>query len=192
MQLIIILIIAGIIGYFLSGSRYGEKIEQSTGKISETSESLLDRSKKWLRDRFGRQKPEENFVFWATGAGSAHFPQEFKDWLKGLTPEEAERFTRALASYADGLNFDLDELVSGEMDDKPALMQVFVEAVVVYSHEYRKAQEAQTEANKADKEKSTQKKGAEASQADGKAVAEKQPSRRKGAMEDTTQPASAA
>lgn len=192
MQLLIILIAAGVVGYFLSRSRYSENIEQTTSQISETSESMLERSKNWLGARFGRGGAKDKFVSWATGAGSDYFPQEFKDWLKDLTPEEAKRFTNALASYAEGLNFDIDELVSGDMQNKPALMQIFVEAVVVYSHEYRKAQEAQTEANQDEKEKVSQKKAAEASPADGKAVAEKQPSRRKGAVEDTPQPASAA
>ncbi|MGW8250597.1 MAG: hypothetical protein ACWGO1_08140 [Anaerolineales bacterium] len=192
MQLLIILIIAGIIGYFLSRSRFGAEIDQATSQIGETSESLLDRSKKWLGERFGRGRAEENFVTWATGTGSAYFPQEFKDWMEGLTPEEAERFTHALALYAEGLDFDLDELVSGEMQNKPALMQVFVEAVVVYSHEYRKAREAQKEASQVDEDNSAEKKAAEATSVDGKAVAEKQPSRRKGTIEDSPQATSAA
>lgn len=192
MQLLIALAIAGIVGYLLAGSRYGRKIEQTTEQISESSESLLERSKRWLRERFGREKPQDNFVAWASGKGSAHFPKEFTEWLKGLSPEEAARFTSSLSTHAESLNFDLDELVSGEMENKPALMQVFVEAVVVYSHEYRKAQEAQSEASKADREKAGQKKAAEPSPSDGKAVAEKQPSRRKGAVEDSPQAAGAA
>jgi hypothetical protein len=71
-------------------------------------------------------------------------------WWQSLSPDEGKQFTRSLSSYAEGLNFHMDELVSGGLDKKPALMQVFVESVVVYSHEYRRARQAQAEAEKAE------------------------------------------
>ena len=195
MQLLIALIIAGAIGYLVAGSRYSEKIDQTTDRVSETSGSLVDRTRRWWRRRgrglFGRDQGANPFVSWATGEGAGNFPAEFTGWLKSLSPQEADRFTDSLAAYCAGLDYDLDELVSGEMGAKPALMQVFVEAVVVYSHEYRKAQEAQTEASSAEKGKSTTKKASEADSSDGKAVAEKQPSRRKGAIKDSPQPTAA-
>jgi hypothetical protein len=192
MQLLVVMIIAGTIGYLLAGSRYGERIDQTTDSVGQSSRGLVERTKSWWRNLFGRSAQEVTFVSWATGAGAAHFPKEFTDWLKGLSPEDASRFTNSLTAYAEGLDYDLDDLVSGEMENKPALMQVFVEAVVVYSNEYRRAQEAQTEARKTDQEKSGKKKSAEASKGDGKAVAEKQPSRRKGNLEETPQATSLA
>ena len=42
MQLLIILVIAGVIGYLLAGSRYGDKIEQTTGKIGRLGCQLID------------------------------------------------------------------------------------------------------------------------------------------------------
>lgn len=191
MQLLIALIIAGTIGYLLAGSRYSKNIDQTADKVSETSNSLVDRARRWWRGRFRGDKQANTFVSWATGTGAANFPQEFTVWLKSLSPDEADRFTNALATYSAGLDFNLDDLVSGDMQAKPALMQVFVEAVVVYSHEYRKAQQAQSEASSAEKSKSTRKKASEPDASDGKVVAEKQPSRRKGAMEDSPQPTAA-
>lgn len=192
MQLFIVMIIAGIIGYLLAGSRYGERIDQTTDSVSQSSRGLVERTRSWWRNLFGGASREVTFVSWATGAGADHFPEAFTEWLKGLSPEEAVRFTNSLSAYAEGLNYDLDDLVSGELENKPALMQVFVEAVVVYSNEYRKAQEAQTETRKTDKEQTGKKKSAEAPPSDGKTVAEKQPSRRKERLEETPQATSVA
>ena len=150
MELLILLFIAGIVGYFLSLSRYSRNIDETTGKVASRSEGLFKRTGRWFGTRFGKGKQANAFLAWATGAGGDHFPEDFKGWLKSLSLDEADQFTRSLVAYTEGLGYRLDDFVSGMMDNKPAQMQIFVEAVVIYSNEYRKAHQAQLEAKKAE------------------------------------------
>ena len=182
MQLLILLVIAGVIGYLLSDSRYSQRIDQTAESIAEKSSNLVGRAQAWWRDRFSKRTTKKSFIQWATGDGANHFPEEFCNWLTSLQPEGANRFTSALTAYARGLNYHIDDLTTGKLDNKPAFMQVFVEAVVVYSREYRKALEAQSE------HKTREEKKSDTSSNDGKAVAEKQPSRRKGTVGDSPEP----
>jgi hypothetical protein len=79
----------------------------------------------------------------------------------------------------------MDKLVDGSLDSQPALMQVYVEALVVYSQAYRKAKQAQKEAETA--------KPVEAgNSSDGKTAAEKSASRRKSDAPDSTESTAAA
>ena len=87
-----------------------------------------------------------------TGSGAVNFPDDLRIWWQSLSPDEGKQFTRSLSSYAESLNFHMDELVSESLDKKLALMRVFAESVVVYSHEYRRARQAQAEAEKAEKD----------------------------------------
>lgn len=192
MELLILLLIAGVMGYLLSGSRYSQKIDETTGKVTDESEGALKSMGRWTRSFFGRGKQANNFLSWATTNGAAHFPQEFNSWLKGLTPEEADQFTNSLMRYLQGLGYKVEDYTSGKMEYKPAQMQIFVEAVVIYSNEYRRAHEAQLEAKKAEESKKPETSDNGSSSADGKAVAEKQPSRRKGATGEIVQPSVAA
>lgn len=189
MQLLILLVIAGVGGYFLARSRYGKTIDETTQKVASSSESLIDRARSWWRSRFGRKQPQNAFLAWATGSGAGNFPEDLRIWWQSLSPDEGEQFTRSLSSYAEGLGFHLDELISGSMDAKPALLKVFVEAVVVYSQEYRKARQAQAEAENAEADQPDDTKEGEPSSSEGNLVAEKQASRRKGAPGDSTQAA---
>ncbi len=182
MDLLIVLFIAGIAGYYLSKSRYSKNIDATTAKVATKSEDLVDQTKGWWRKRFGKEKGKNAFICWATGPGSAYFPEDLLTWWRGLSTDEADHFTRALSSYAEGLGFELDELVSGKMDSRPALLQVFVEAIVVYSHEYSITRQAQAEAKQAELVTS-----AEAAPSNGKSVAEKQASHRKGSTGDSAQ-----
>ena len=191
MQLLVLLIVGGLIGYLLAGSRYGKTIDQTTDRVTESTEGLIDRAKNWWRNRFGRTKQTNAFVSWAIGAGAANFPEEFRSWLTSLTPPEADQFTSSLSAHAESLDFQLKDLESGALANKPALMQVYVEAVVVYSNEYRKAQQAQAEARKGEEDQPTKAQSPEAAPADGKVVAEKQPSRRKGKIGETAETSAA-
>jgi len=60
MELILLLLVAGVIGYFLAGSRASKPIDNATAKVSETSKNLAGNTKSWWGKRFGkRQKTEE-------------------------------------------------------------------------------------------------------------------------------------
>jgi hypothetical protein len=192
MQLLILLIIAGVIGYLLVGSQYGKNIDQTTEKVSETSEGLINRFRHWWKARFGKKEDANRLVAWASGSGAAVLPEEFRLWLKSLSHQEADQFASALAEHSHSLGFELDELVSGGYDQKPAMMQVYVEAVAVYSNEYRKAKQAQAEAKSAEEGHTVKVEEPGGSSSDDKAVAEKQPSRRRGAMGDAAEPSAAA
>jgi hypothetical protein len=192
MELLILLLIAGIIGYLLSGSRYSRRIDETTGRVASSSEGYIEKTGRWIRTRFGRGKQANAFLGWATGAGATHFPEDFKSWLGSLTLDEADQFTRALVTYTQSLGYRLEDYESGKMDSKPTQMQIFVEAVVIYSNEYRKAHQAQLEAKKAEETSKADAKSPDSSPTDGKAVAEKQPSRRKSAVGENAQPSVAA
>jgi hypothetical protein len=144
--LLLLLVAAIVVGYYLSRSKYSEHIDDATEKISSTSKSWTDKAGEWVQVRVGRGKDGDLFKEWATGPGAEYLPDDFKEWLSDLSDEETEGFTKALANYSKGLGYDLSVLEKGVYENNPALMQVYVEAVVVYSQEYRKARQAHLEA----------------------------------------------
>lgn len=142
MQLIIILILFGVIGYMLAGSDFKDRIDHTVSKVSVKSENWWDRTKKWWRSRFSSHVSSQDFKAWVTGPGSDSVPEEFQHWYVGLSTSQAQSFVNSLADYADGLGYNLSLLVAGGLEQKPVMKQVFVEAIVVYSDAYRKAKEA--------------------------------------------------
>ena len=158
MELLFLLVLAAIAGYYLAGLRPEDKRQTQAQP---------------RRGLFGRRKDRTAFRTWALGAGASFFPEDFKAWLAGLSPTEAEEFQASLDNYATGLGYRLRDLSEGKMDNR-ARMQVFVEAIVVYSQEYRKLKEAQKKA-----QKENEKEGDADGRAAEKQVAEKRASRRK-------------
>ena len=185
MALIILVIAAVVIGYFLARSRYSDSIDDTAGKVSSTSRSWADSASGWVNTRVLRRKTAEPFREWAAGPGAEQLPNDFSEWLAGLSDEEAAEFTKALDKYSARLGYSLSELVEGDYDGKPALMQVFVEAIVIYSQEYRKAREVQT----AEAEKDEAEGNEDSASADEKKPAEKSTSRRKQATSETSESA---
>lgn len=185
MALIILLIAAVVIGYFLARSRYSAKIDETADKVSSTSRSWTERAGGWVNTRILKRTSADPFREWAAGPGATSLPDDFKDWLAGLSEQEAADFTRALDKYADSLDFSLTELVEGDYDGKPALVQVFVEAIVIYSQEYRKAREVQ----QAEAEKDTTEGDETSTSKEDKKPAEKSVSRRKQGASETSESA---
>ncbi len=65
MELIVLILIAGVAGYFLAGSKYSKPIDDATSKVSETSKGVADKTRSWWGERFGKRaksdaKPAEN------------------------------------------------------------------------------------------------------------------------------------
>jgi hypothetical protein len=56
MQLLILLIIAGVIGYFIARSRFSQSIDQAAGKVAETSRDMADKAEGWWRRIFGKKE----------------------------------------------------------------------------------------------------------------------------------------
>jgi hypothetical protein len=173
MYLVVFLILAVVVGYLLAGSRLGRRVDKTTSSLTKTSQSWADAVESRWRALFSRRSRPEAFRDWALGDGSSQFTREFRDWLADLSAGESQEFCLALADYAKGLGFSLNELVDGGLDQDPFMRQVFVEAIVVYSNAYRKAKRAhqQAKVKKAEQEKSAVKK-------DGKKPAEKETSHR--------------
>lgn len=141
MTLLLFVITALVIGYFLARGKYSQSIDETAGKVAASSRNWSNRAEGWWQSRIRQSSLADPFREWAAGMGADHLPEDFKTWLDGLSNQEASVFTTALDSYSADLGYSLEELVHGEYDNKPALMQIFVEAIVVYSQEFRKAKE---------------------------------------------------
>ncbi|HSO27985.1 MAG TPA: hypothetical protein VLS48_07945 [Anaerolineales bacterium] len=169
MELLFLLILAAIGGNLAANLMKGKAAKTP----NQTDQGSANRVANWWNTRFRRQGRKVSLRAWSQGAGEAHLPDDFKTWLKQLSPAEAHAFEGTLAEYTNGLGFKLHDLTAGHIDNR-ARMQVFVEAIVVYSQEYRKLKDAQKKAPK-DQDAEKPENGA----ADGKQVAEKRASRRK-------------
>jgi hypothetical protein len=178
MELLILLLIFTAIGFLLAESRFGRKVDQAANRVTTTSSSWASRAEDWVRGLFGRRKPQKSFQAWATtGPGAKLMPEDFKEWLAGLSEQEASNFTQALSDYADGLGYSLTTLVEGGLDQQPILRQVFVEAITVYSQAYRKARQVrEAQAKQAEAAKGPEAEAAPSG--DGKKPAEKRPAGR--------------
>ena len=185
MALIILVIVAVVIGYFLARSKYSDSIDETTEKVSSTTRSWADSAGGWVNTKVLGRKSAEPFQEWAAGPGAEYLPDDFKEWLKDLSDAEATDFIRALDEYASSLSYSLNDLVEGGYDGKPALMQVFVEAIVIYSQEYRKAREVQQA--EADKDEAAPADDEASTSADEKKPAEKSTSRRKQGASETSE-----
>jgi len=160
MELIILLVLAGLVGYFLAWGLRGRQ-ESDSQRASATG------------NKPGMLQPA--FIQWATGPGGAAFPQDFKLWLISLNPAEAAAFCESLEMYTASLGFSLTDIESGSLVSQPALFKTFVEVVVIYSNTFRKAREALQQA----KDDKASKDAAEQEDDQDILPAEKNPSRRK-------------
>jgi hypothetical protein len=156
MDLIILVLVFAVLGYFLAVSRLGKKVDHATEQLTLSTGKMADNLESRWKSLFKRPKPGEHFRGWVAGSGANLFPDEFKAWLKGLSVQEAGEFTTALSEYSKSLGFNLTQLVEGGLDQDPVLRQVFVEAVVVYSSAYRKAKTAQQQSEAKESKKAPQ------------------------------------
>ena len=174
MILLLILILGVALVILLSRPQDSKPTDSVTKQASSTARSWADRAGEWLQSSSSESKTI-TFREYATGKGSKHFPADFKKWLKSLSDADAAQFTTALNDYSKGLGYNLAELVEGGLDDRPSLLNVFVEAIVIYSQEYRKARNAREEVDESEEE--------ESKAADEKKPAQKRASRRKAGAE---------
>jgi len=184
MWLILLLVAAGVGGYFFARSRFSKPVEDTASKVGNTTVDVTKeysgKASSWWQGQFGKGKSSDPLRAWAAGPGAPYLPEDFKSWLAGLSEDDAKAFTKSLYDYGKGLGYDMDKLVDGSLDSQPALMQVYVEALVVYSQAYRKAKQAQKEAE-------TAKPVDAGNSSDGKTAAEKSASRRKSDAPDSTE-----
>jgi hypothetical protein len=174
MELLILIGAAGLIGYFFARSRYSKHVDNAAESVSNSSREYAGKTSSWWQRNFGGGRQTEPFEAWVAGSGDSLLPDEFKTWFAGLSENERKDFTHALDGYLKGLGYDLDQLFDDSLANQPALLQSYVEAVVVYSDAFRKAQEASQET-----ESEPETEGEKSPSADGKKPAEKTTSRRR-------------
>lgn len=58
MELILLVLVAGAVGYFLAGSRFSEPIDETTGKVAETSKGWASSIGDWWRGLFGKRQQQ--------------------------------------------------------------------------------------------------------------------------------------
>jgi len=172
MYLLILIIIFILIGYLLAESPIGKKIDDTAIEVSEGSKKLRKDTAKKTRSLFNIETLFERFDALFNTTGIDIFPNEFVDWYTNLSSDESEEFTQSLSAHMKTLGFRLKELVDGSLDEDPYMRQVFVETIVVYSHEFQKVKQAREKTEKQNKKNTGMQK-------DQKEMAKKRPSRRK-------------
>ena len=60
MQLVILIILAGVIGYFIAKSRLSKPIDDAGEKVTQTTRNMADKTEGWVRGRFGRKQETES------------------------------------------------------------------------------------------------------------------------------------
>jgi hypothetical protein len=173
MDLLLLFLVFGVIGYFLGVTHFGGNADHTTEKLAVNSKRWMDRLDDDFKTAFTRRSFALDFRAYVTGKAAELFPSEFRDWIEDLSERELQDFIHALVDYSHGLDFSLTELVNGGLDNDPRMRQVFIEAIVVYSPAYRKAKQARQKAEPADEQEIQPAEGG-----NGKLPAEKAPGRR--------------
>lgn len=159
MDLIILILVFAVLGYLVGVSRFGKQVDRATEQLTQNTGKMAGNFGNRWKSLFKRPDAGEVFRKWVAGSGASLFPEEFKTWLKELSPQEAREFTAALGEYSNSLGFKVNELVEGGLDREPILRQVFVEAIVVYSSAYRKAKTAHQQSEEKESKKAPQLEG---------------------------------
>lgn len=139
MQFLILLMVAGLVGYLLSvGDKDGE-FEQRTAGWMTAARSWLDH----LPDRLFPPPVEMQLKTWALGEGAVYFPRDFRDWLADLSGKQAHDFAKALGSYLQTLGYQPEALFRGDFMHSPDQEARHAQAILDYSRVYRKAKDTQ-------------------------------------------------
>ncbi len=62
MELLVLVVVAGVGGYLLATSRFSKTIDETGEKMAETTRSAADRTENWVRGVFRRSKKPEKEV----------------------------------------------------------------------------------------------------------------------------------
>jgi hypothetical protein len=137
MQMLLLLLVAGMIGYLLSNRDRGFGFQERL----ETSDS-------WLQGVYQRVMApplEMQLKNWVLGDGARYFPREFRDWFADLTGNQARKFTQGLFGYLEGLGYKPYALCRGALDHQPERVTDHAQAILSYSQVYRQAKQVQRE-----------------------------------------------
>jgi hypothetical protein len=173
MTLILLLFFAAILGYVISQTALGDRVEDVAGEAASQARSYVDLAE----DKLGvGKRGQVSLDQWVTR--TRDLPDDFRGWYLDLTEPEAQRFERALHAHGRATGMHTSMLINGELDSRPELCKIYVEAVSVYSQAYRKAREALKKEEEGPVEED-QASPENSPRVDGKVVAEKRVSRRK-------------
>ena len=172
MTVFLLLIIFILLGYLLAFTPLGDRIvsvaDEMVGQVRGS-----DRKEK------AAAADASDFREWLLTDPAV--PDDLRLWYAGLDNPQALRFEQALQSHGQNTGLQLVSLVTGEIDNKPVLRNIYVEAVSIYSQAYRKAREAiavEQEENQPAPE-APEREARPEPRVEGKVVAEKRTSRRR-------------
>jgi hypothetical protein len=182
MQLLILIIIFLWLGYALAHSRAGKKIDRAVENSLAWVEHWFQRLRRGQVDHPAKVTASpQTFQQWVNSPASQAIPEDVRKWMKSLDTRDFARFEKGLKSRLASLGCDLEQVIQPGQEHKPGVMQIFVEAVVVYSREYQNAVRSKPKKKTPDKEE----KAGESDKQEEMAAAQKQPSRRKNASPPT-------
>ena len=93
MQLLILVLIAGVVGYFIARSRLSKPIDDASGKVAETSRSMADKTEGWWKRTFGKKDQTPDQVIEGSAVDAAPQPAEKQASRRkstDTTPESSE------------------------------------------------------------------------------------------------------
>ncbi|OGO36033.1 MAG: hypothetical protein A2W35_15115 [Chloroflexi bacterium RBG_16_57_11] len=93
MQLLFLLLVAGVVGYFIARSRLSKPIDDATGKVAESSRSVADKTEGWWRRTFGKKDQTAEQVIEGSAVDAPPQPAEKQTSRRksaDTTPESSE------------------------------------------------------------------------------------------------------
>jgi hypothetical protein len=93
MQLLFLLLVAGVVGYFIARSRLSKPIDDATDKVAESSRSVADKTEGWWRRTFGKKDQAAEQVIEGSAVDAAPQPAEKQASRRksaDTTPEASE------------------------------------------------------------------------------------------------------
>jgi hypothetical protein len=76
MQLLFLILVAGVVGYFIARSRLSKPIDDATGKVAESSRSVADKTEGWWRRTFGKKDQTADQVIEGSAVDAVPQPAE--------------------------------------------------------------------------------------------------------------------
>lgn len=76
MQLLILLLIAGVIGYYVARSKFSQSIDSATEKVADSSRDVADKAEGWWRRTFGKKESSASQVIEGTAVDASPQPAE--------------------------------------------------------------------------------------------------------------------
>lgn len=93
MQLLILLLVAGVIGYFVARSRFSQSIDSATEKVADSSRGVADKAEGWWRRTFGKKDQTAGQVIEGSAVDANPQPAEKQPSRRksaDTTPESTE------------------------------------------------------------------------------------------------------